>query len=336
VNPSDPMRAVVVGAGYMGCRHLDAYLAAPGVVPVAAVCRTATTALRLEERYGPRGVFVTQNLGVALDRFRPALVSVCSPTEWHRRHASEALTGGAHVLVEKPLATTLDEGRAILKAAEEARRTLMVAHTTLFEPASVALWQLVRCGALGSVQRIRFERRGLDVSPGEIEKGRIHEMQPPQDDPSRGWLYDHLIHVAYLVNRFAAAVPRAVRVAERAQSTRRQTLRAEIDYKNGVLAEIALTSRDEDPFEKGLTVVGASGRGEWRLAGGQAALRVCPAGGDWHDVSLGATSGFDATVFHFVNSVQRKRAPLETGAAGLRAMALAAALAGGFPSGGAT
>ncbi len=322
----------------MGRRHLDAYLKAAGARPVAAVCRTPETLARLEEDYGARGLMVTTDLAGALARARPHLVSVCSPTPLHATHARAALAAGAHVLVEKPLTATLAEGRALLRAARTAERTLMSAHTTLFEPACALLGRLVLRGALGTIERLRFARRGADLSPGEIDRGRLGgqslEEEPPlRDDPRFGWLYDHLIHVTCLINHLTGSVPAEVAVAERAQSPTRQTLRAAVVYGSGARAEIVLSSLPSDSFAKELHVSGSAGEAEWILAGGRARLRVRLQGsGTWRELPLPATSAFDAVVFHFVEAVRAERPPLVSGADGLRAMALAASLAGGFPA----
>ena len=322
------LRALVVGAGYMGRRHLDAYARHPGATVVGAVSRSEASAALVAGDYG---LPTFTDVDEALARTSPDVVSVCSPTDRHLAHGRAALAAGAHVLVEKPLAPTLDEARALVRAATDAGRTLMPAHTTLFEPATYALVRLATEGALGPLRRISFVRRGLDLSPGELEKARGPGGALAADEEDRGWLYDHLVHVTYLLNRLAAATPVEVEVAERRAARFRETLRARVTFRNGVTAALTITSEPEDAFAKQLDVEGRRGAARWRMALGRSAAEARAGAGDWQPLRVAPGSAFDGVVHHFVDAVLAGRAPMEQGRDGLRAMALAAALAGGFP-----
>ena len=317
------LRALVVGPGYMGRRHLDAYRSHPRAAVAGVVARRVEAAARVAAEYG---VPAWTDLAEALEKARPDAVSVCTPTDQHAAQAAVALAAGAHVLVEKPLTADLPAGKALVAQARAAGRTLMPAHTTLFEPAIHALVRLVARGALGPVASLRFVRRGQDVSPGEIEKGRAPGQIPAQED--RVWLYDHLVHVTYLVNRLAGANPREVAVSERVALRFGERLRARITFRNGVRAELDISSEPDDPFSKRLVVVGREQEAEWAMEEGRSRLRWRAPDDPWTEGRIGAGSAFEAVVHHFVDAVRAGRAPLESGADGLRAMALATALAG--------
>jgi predicted dehydrogenase len=87
-------------------------------------------------------------------------VSIACPSELHADVALEALAAGLHVLVEKPIATTLPDALRMRGAAIEADRKLMVGHVERFNPAVEKLRELVADGRLGRVYRAHTTRVG--------------------------------------------------------------------------------------------------------------------------------------------------------------------------------
>ena len=87
-------------------------------------------------------------------------VSVACPSELHAPVALEALAAGLHVLVEKPIATTLPDALRLRGAAIEAGRKLMVGHVERFNPAVAKLRELVAGGRLGRIYRAHATRVG--------------------------------------------------------------------------------------------------------------------------------------------------------------------------------
>jgi predicted dehydrogenase len=87
-------------------------------------------------------------------------ISVACPSEHHAEVVLEALGAGLHVLVEKPIATTLPDALRMRGAAMEAGRKLMVGHVERFNPAVAKLRELVADGRLGSVYRAHTTRVG--------------------------------------------------------------------------------------------------------------------------------------------------------------------------------
>jgi UDP-N-acetylglucosamine 3-dehydrogenase len=87
-------------------------------------------------------------------------VSIACPSEYHAEIALEALAADLHVLVEKPIATTLPDALRMRGAAMEADRKLMVGHVERFNPAVAKLRELVADGRLGNVYRAHTTRVG--------------------------------------------------------------------------------------------------------------------------------------------------------------------------------
>jgi predicted dehydrogenase len=87
-------------------------------------------------------------------------VVVAVPTQFHLEVARAALKSGLHVLVEKPIAANLEEGKALIRAAAEAGRILAVGHIERFNPAVRELKRRVDAGELGRVYQVHAVRNG--------------------------------------------------------------------------------------------------------------------------------------------------------------------------------
>jgi predicted dehydrogenase len=85
---------------------------------------------------------------------------VAVPTRFHREVGLAALDRGIHVLVEKPIAASLEEGRDLVEAAARARRLLAVGHIERFNPAVRELQRRVGAGELGRVFQVQARRQG--------------------------------------------------------------------------------------------------------------------------------------------------------------------------------
>jgi predicted dehydrogenase len=147
------LRLAVVGSGAIAHWHLDAIERADVPVAVtAAIDPDAANARRVATRTGavPR-----PSLQAALDdrTFDAALIAV--PHHLHEPVATEALAAGLHVLLEKPLAPTLDACDRILAAADAAGTVFMVAENAQYWPEVLTVRDLIADGAIGEVVTAR-------------------------------------------------------------------------------------------------------------------------------------------------------------------------------------
>jgi predicted dehydrogenase len=157
---SNPLRAAVVGVGYLGRFHAQKYAAIDGVelVAVADPGEAARTAVARET--GSEAVADWRSLLGRVD-----LVSIATPTPFHHAVARAFLESGAHVLVEKPVTTTVAEARDLIAVASAHGRVLQVGHLERFNPAVLALEGLLtRPRFLESHRLAPFKARGTDVS----------------------------------------------------------------------------------------------------------------------------------------------------------------------------
>ncbi len=138
----------LIGAGLFGERHAQAYSRHPAV-DFAWVCDLdGERARHIAETYGARRH--TTSLAEVLADPEVRAVSIATPDHAHRAVAVAAAEAGKHILVEKPLATTVADAEAIVAAAEAAGVLLMVDFHNRVNPPMVAARDAVRRGDLGT------------------------------------------------------------------------------------------------------------------------------------------------------------------------------------------
>jgi predicted dehydrogenase len=156
---SKPLRAAVVGVGYLGAFHAEKY-ASMGDVDLVGVADTVP-----ERARAVAARCRTQALTDYRDLFgRVDCVSLAVPSPLHFALAHEFVMHDVDVLVEKPLTTTVAEGRALVAAAEQRGRILQVGHLERFNPAIRALADVVTHPRFIECDRLApFVERGTDV-----------------------------------------------------------------------------------------------------------------------------------------------------------------------------
>ncbi len=153
---TEGLRVGVIGLGRFGALHLSAWAGVGAANVVAVASRSAERAEELAERWDVPRTY-TNWRDLVID---PAVDAVVVATDW-TRHADPtvaALRAGKHVLVEKPIATTLEDADQMLSAWRESGRLLMVGHVLRFDPRYVQLAERVRRGELGRVVTLFCQR----------------------------------------------------------------------------------------------------------------------------------------------------------------------------------
>src|SRR5438045_1070532 len=120
----DPLRIAVIGAGYWGPNLVRNLNEAPGAEPVAVADLSQERLDAIHKRFP--AVRVTTDHATLFGDPNIDAVCIATPVNTHRRLVEQALAAGKHVFVEKPLAPTVADGEAMVRAAEKAGRTLMV------------------------------------------------------------------------------------------------------------------------------------------------------------------------------------------------------------------
>jgi predicted dehydrogenase len=150
-----PLRGAVLGLGMIGRHHARLLQASPRVSFAGAVDPSG-------DRFGavrdPALLFA--DLDALLRAGAPDFAVVAVPTEEHVAAVSALADEGVHVLVEKPLAATASEGRALMDACEAAGIHAAVGHVERFNPALLKLREKTQAGDLGQVFLVATERIG--------------------------------------------------------------------------------------------------------------------------------------------------------------------------------
>lgn len=148
-----------MGVGSLGQHHARVLATLPGVDLVAVVDRDADRAREVASRHGTRALGDIRELDGTVQA-----ATIAVPTVEHARIASELLERGLHVLVEKPMTSTVAEGEALLALAAATRRLLAVGHTERFNPVVQAAMQRVKRPRFIEAHRLGvFSARSTDV-----------------------------------------------------------------------------------------------------------------------------------------------------------------------------
>ncbi len=150
------LKVGVIGAGAMGKNHIRIYSEMQDVelAGIADIDRELVEGLAQQYDTQPFTDY-REMLAMGMDA-----VSIVVPTRMHRQVAIEAIEAGAHVLVEKPIADTVENAEAIIKTADDNDRLVMVGHIERFNPAVIKLKEIIEEGLLGKIVSISTTRVG--------------------------------------------------------------------------------------------------------------------------------------------------------------------------------
>jgi UDP-N-acetylglucosamine 3-dehydrogenase len=151
------VRVGVIGAGMMGRNHARIYAELDGVELVGVSDVNEATAKSVAGDYRTTAYTNPEEL---ILREKPDAVSIAVPTSHHREVASMAMDLGVHVLVEKPIAHTIDAAKEMVKKAKENNLKLMVGHIERFNPAVRELKAVLAKGTIGDVVAMSARRVG--------------------------------------------------------------------------------------------------------------------------------------------------------------------------------
>jgi predicted dehydrogenase len=148
-----------VGCGYWGSKHVRVLGATAGVNEIALIERDQSLCRRLQRIFPATRSF--RSLQAALPHVDAVVIA--TPPETHAEFALMAVREGKHVLVEKPLATSLIEAELLLEAAHRTKLITMVGHTFQFNPAVRELRRRLTSGELGQIYYIHSARLNLGL-----------------------------------------------------------------------------------------------------------------------------------------------------------------------------
>jgi predicted dehydrogenase len=154
---AEPLRVALIGTGSIARRHLLAFQEHPDRLQLAAVCDVQREAA--EQAAAPFGeeVGIFEDVDALLSAGGFAAVDICTPHFLHAAQTIAAAEAGMHVLVEKPMACSVDECRAMVEAADEADVLLLVGQSLRYLPGHAGVRKAIRSGRLGRVWSARSD-----------------------------------------------------------------------------------------------------------------------------------------------------------------------------------
>jgi len=166
------VRVGIVGCGGIGRVHLREYLKLSGATVVALADPFPGRAAALAGEFGLDGLGVFEDYRRLLEIDLDA-ISVCTPNVQHRPVTLDALSAGRHVLVEKPMAASLDDALAMVGAARREKRILSVGFQSRYDQNLLLAKRVLDSGTLGRLYYVEMgggRRRGLPGKDTFLEK----------------------------------------------------------------------------------------------------------------------------------------------------------------------
>jgi len=311
-------RIALLGGGFMARTHAHSYGALKDRADVRVVCAlegadAIATELGAEAAAGWEAVIGRDDIDA---------VDVCLPTPLHRSVAEAALAAGKHVLLEKPIALSLEDADAIGDAARATGRVLMVGHVLRYMPEVVELRRLLDAGELG---------RPLAASALRLSAPPDWNQWMLDPAKSGGVLVDMMVHDFDILN--ALLGPARTVVTRSAAGDRHFQMLLEHPGGAGAI-EGSHAMPGSYPFTANLRVLCERGVLEHRFVAGAgdevdaavtSVLGIHPAGGDAMTFSQ-TGDPWGAQIAHFLECVASGAEPRDGSFAQARA-ALAVALA---------
>ncbi len=322
----------LLGGGFMGASHASNYRLLGDRVRVKWVgSHLSERAAAVAESVGAE---LSDDLDAVLRDPDVDAVDICLPTPMHREATEAAFAAGKHVLLEKPIALSLEDADAIVAAAERSGRIFMVGLVLRFWPEYVELQRRLADGELG---------RPLSFS--------ALRLSPPADwntwmgDPrqSGGVPVDLLIHDFDQMN-WLLGTPR--RVFARAPHPGHVLAVVEYDRADGI-AEGSMAMPKSYPFTSSVRVLAEGGVAEYSFSAAPAedggnigasdarrGLRFYPRGGEPVTFDVEPADPWGPEISYFVDCVERERMPGQgTGVQARTALAVSLAAARSLESG---
>lgn len=324
---TSPLRIGLAGAGWISRTHAAALRRVADARVTAVWSRTRERAERFAAEFG------CEASSDRVEDLFPHVDVVCvnSPNALHAEHAIAAARAGKHVIVEKPLATTIEEGEAIVAACAQAGVGLAYAEELPFAPKFARVRELLASGALGGP---------LYVTQREAHGGPYSPWFFTREEAGGGVLMDMACHgvecVRWLLGK--PAVRRVTAHLARARHAERGPLEdhavLHLEFEGGVGALVEASWALEGGMQSRLEVWGARGYAEADLLQRTGLRAFARDGGVPFAASPGWSTppadwlwenGYPQELEHFLACFRRGQTPVESGADGVAVLEILSA-----------
>jgi predicted dehydrogenase len=292
VTPVDRIGIVLVGAGFIADAHSGAIDADPRATLIGVVDADPARAAAFARKQG--GIRHAPDLDSALQWPGVDAVILCTPNDTHAPLGLAVAAAGKHLLVEKPLATTVTDAQRLATAFDQAGRVLVAAHTHRFYDYGRAVKQTIESGAIGRPVLVRLAILGGWIWP---------DWSAWVGDPDRsgGHALHNGVHLLDLATWWLGGEPTSVYARGRKQTAAElriyDYLEMVVTYADGATAvcEMSRAHRPGSLAQRELLVAGTEGiveqgwDGESSLVFGESGTTTLPAaGGNGFAAQLGA------------------------------------------------
>lgn len=176
----------LIGTGWWGMNILGEAMAS-GQCSVAALCdvdeNQINPALEKVRKLTSDQPRLYRDYGEMLAKEKPEICIVATPDHWHSLCMIEAVKSGAHVYVEKPICHTINEGKAMVKAARAANRVVQVGVHRRVSPHNLSAREFIRSGKAGKIGSVRAFVNNAG-GPGQ----KVPDSDPPKGLDWNMWL----------------------------------------------------------------------------------------------------------------------------------------------------
>jgi predicted dehydrogenase len=302
-----PLRVAVIGVGHLGRHHARILASLPGVALTAVVDRNRSRADEIAAAHHTEAAYDYRDVLGRIDA-----VTVAVPTELHCEIALSFLQARIPTLVEKPIARTLAEADAMIRASLQAEVTLAVGHSERFNPAVAAVRPILTDPRFIEVHRLgTFRERSLDIDV----------------------VFDLMIHdLDVLLSLVNSRVESVEAVGVPVLTDRVDIANARLRFANGCIANLTASRISRERIRKirffqpstYLSLDYATQTVDvWRLTRDGGAMPAIEGG----EIDVVGEEPLQRELADFVDAVVRRHAPLVTADDGRRALALAADIA---------
>ncbi|MEM2237431.1 MAG: Gfo/Idh/MocA family oxidoreductase [Candidatus Caldarchaeum sp.] len=152
------VRVAVAGAGFWGVNHLRVLKDIPECEIVGVCDIDVERAEKAAKRFSVNAFF--KDVDEMVEKVKPEAVTVCTPSTTHAGLALRVLDAGCDVLIEKPMASTVEEALQIIEKMDKTGRRVMVGFIERFNPAVQFAYNIIDTGGIGEVLLLYSRRIG--------------------------------------------------------------------------------------------------------------------------------------------------------------------------------
>ena len=191
------LKMAVIGVGSMGRNHARVLMDIPDVQMVGIADKNVINAHIVADKYK---VPVYEDHNQLFNECSPDAVIIAVPTTLHREIAIDAIKKGIHVLIEKPIAATIEDAEEIIQTADQYHVIVAVGHIERFNPAVIELKRRIDAGELGQIFMIHARR--LSPYPRRIsDVGVAKDLATHELDMMRYLTGEEVVHLSAEISK---------------------------------------------------------------------------------------------------------------------------------------